>query len=345
MYYGAEVARELNGLAVATVNSDLSSSADVAQAKVLPENAVLSFIGDMKKGKFELTPTEAQLMSRLPRNPNGRPNADVLRRWTNGADITGRCRDMWIVDFGATMDEEQASCYEAPFELVRERVLPHRAAVRNPRERSLWWIHGRPALEMREALLPLERFIATPRVSKHRLFVFVDADVIVDSAVVAIAREDDYFFGVLHSKVHELWARRQGTQLREVESGFRYTPTTCFETFPFPWPPGTEPVDDPHVQAIAAAAKDLVTKRDRWLNPEDASEAELKKRTLTNLYNARPTWLDLAHKQLDEAVHDAYAWPHDLPNDQILERLLALNLERTSAAQQDTRRQRTEEPI
>jgi len=152
-------------------------------------------------------------------------------------------------------------------------------------------------------------------------------EVLANDATIVFAREDDYFFGVLHSRVHELWARRQGTQVRERESGFRYTPTTCFETFPFPWPPGKEPADDPRVQAIAAAAKDLVAKRDRWLNPEGASEADLKKRTLTNLYNQRPTWLDLAHKQLDEAVLEAYAWPHDLPNDQILERLLALNLE------------------
>jgi len=146
------------------------------------------------------------------------------------------------------------------------------------------------------------------------------------------AREDDYFFGVLHSRVHELWARRYGSQLREAESGSRYTPTTCFETFPFPWPPGKEPTNDPRVQAIAAAAKDLVEKRNRWLNPEGASETELKKRTLTNLYNQRPTWLDLAHKKLDEAVLDAYAWPHDLTDDQILEHLLALNLERAAAA-------------
>ena len=94
-------------------------------------------------------------------------------------------------------------------------------------------------------------------------------------------------------------------------------------------PPGKEPLDDPRAQAIAAAAKDLVEKRDRWLNPEGASEAELKKRTLTNLYNERPTWLDLAHKKLDDAVLDAYAWPHDLCDEAVLERLLTLNLERT----------------
>jgi hypothetical protein len=84
------------------------------------------------------------------------------------------------------------------------------------------------------------------------------------------------------------------------------------------------------VEAIALAARELVEKRDRWLNPEGASEAELKKRTLTNLYNERPTWLQMAHKKLDDAVLDAYGWPHDIADDDILARLLALNLERAA---------------
>ena len=136
-----------------------------------------------------------------------------------------------------------------------------------------------------------------------------------------------------------------GTQLREAESGFRYTPTSTFETFPFPWPPGKEPKDDSRVQAIAAAAKELVEMRERWLDPlrppatspkSDEPQSDLgeagrgSKRTLTNLYNARPTWLDLAHKKLDAAVCDAYGWPHDLTDEQILEKLLALNLQRTA---------------
>ena len=85
------------------------------------------------------------------------------------------------------------------------------------------------------------------------------------------------------------------------------------------------------MQAIAQAARELVEKRDRWLNPEDATEQELKKRTLTNLYNVRPTWLDLAHQKLDQAVLEAYGWPHDLDDEEILEKLLALNLERAGA--------------
>jgi hypothetical protein len=110
----------------------------------------------------------------------------------------------------------------------------------------------------------------------------------------------------------------------------RYTPTTTFETFPFPWPPGREPPDDPRVGAIAVAAQRLVELRDNWLNPAGASEAELKKRTLTNLYNQRPTWLDHAHRALDRAVLDAYGWPHDLEDDDLLARLLAVNAERAA---------------
>jgi type II restriction/modification system DNA methylase subunit YeeA len=235
---------------------------------------------------------------------------------------------MWIIDFGTSMPIEQASQYTAPFEYIRQHVYPVREKVRRENHRKYWWIHAESRPGMRAALAPLERYIATPRVSKHRLFVWVRREVLPDSAVVVIARDDDYCFGILHSIVHEVWSRRTGTQLREAESGFRYTPNSTFETFPFPWPPGKEPKQDPRVNAIALATRLLVEQRDGWLNPPNASETELNKRTLTNLYNQRPTWLDLAHKKLDAAVFDAYGWPHDLTDEQILERLLALNIDR-----------------
>lgn len=123
--------------------------------------------------------------------------------------------------------------------------------------------------------------------------------------------------------------------MREVESGFRYTPTTTFETFPFPWPPGEEPHGDARVSAIIQAALDLEERRAAWLNPPNASEAELKRRTLTNLYNERPAWLDFSHRALDSAVLDAYGWPSNQPDAEILERLLTLNLEREPARRLD----------
>jgi hypothetical protein len=113
-----------------------------------------------------------------------------------------------------------------------------------------------------------------------------------------------------------------GTQLREVESGFRYTPSTCFETFPFPRP------TEEQRETIGTAAAVLNERRENWLNPSGISVAELRKRTLTNLYNKRETWLDDAHRRLDAAVADAYGWPTYLTDAEILERLLVLNLER-----------------
>ena len=164
------------------------------------------------------------------------------------------------------------------------------------------------------------------------MFVWLPKETLPDSATIAFARQDDYFFGVLHSRAHEIWSLRMGTWLG-VGNDPRYTPTTCFETFPLPWPPGQEPWRDARLHALAAAARDLDDKRRRWLDPEGITAAELKKRTLTNLYNERPAWLDHAHAALDRAVWAAYGWddpePAAVPEDEILARLLALNLERS----------------
>ena len=111
-----------------------------------------------------------------------------------------------------------------------------------------------------------------------------------------------------------------------LESRPRYSHTATFETFPFPTP------TEEHRAAIATEAEELNRLREGWLNPPGVSEPELKKRTLTNLYNARPTWLQMVHERLDKAVLDAYGWPHDLADSEVLERLLALNLGRTAAS-------------
>ena len=173
---------------------------------------------------------------------------------------------------------------------------------------------------MRKAIAGQGRFIITPRVAKHRLFQWADETVLADSATVAIARSDDTSFGILHSRFHELWSLRMGTFLG-VGNDPRYTPSTTFETFPFPEGltpdiPAATYADDPRAQAIAAAAARLNELRENWLNPADLVERVpevvpgypdrilprdeeaakvLKKRTLTNLYNTRPQWLANAH--------------------------------------------------
>jgi type II restriction/modification system DNA methylase subunit YeeA len=324
---GSQRERELDGRTTEEIHSDLSGETDVGRAKHLTENDNIAWKGPSPNAPFDVPADLAASMLSSTGNPNGRPNSDVVRPVASALDVTRRSRGMWTIDF-AQMPEEVACQYAAPFEYVRAHVYQIRSANRRKAYAERWWQYGEPRPGLRDALRPLRRCIVTPKHSKHQVMVWLKTSVLANDATVVFAHDDDYFFGVLHSKVHELWALRQGTQLEDRP---RYTPTTCFETFPFPWPPGKEPREDPLVQAIAEAAKDLVEKRDRWLNPEGTTEAELKQRTLTNLYNERPTWLDLAHKKLDDAVLNAYAWPHDLTDDQILERLLTLNLERSDA--------------
>ena len=321
---GSETSRELDGEAVQSINANLTSGVDLTSAVKLMENQGVAFMGDTKGGPFDIPASLAQEMLATP-NPDGRKNSDVVKPWVNGRDITDRSRNMWIVDFGG-IAEDQAALYEAPFEYAKVKVKPQRETSRSTT--SSWWLHERPRPEMRDALENLERFIVTPTTSKHRLFAWLSKEVLPHNALIAIARDDDYTFGVLHSRFHELWARGMGTQLREVESGFRYTPTTCLETFPFP-----EPSEDQR-DVIAEAAARLNELREGWLNPttDDHQPAltgnALRQRTLTNLYNERPTWLANIHDSLDAAVAAAYNWPADLADEEVLEHLLALNYHR-----------------
>lgn len=311
---GMEETLTLDGQPVENINPNLSSAADITQARVLPQNKGISFMGDTKVGPFDIPEALARQWLDL-RNPNGKPNSDVVRPWANGLEITRTPQHIWIVDFPPGMTEAEAAQYEAPFEYIKEKVKPFRTGNKRKVYAERWWIHGEARPEVRASCLTLPRYIATPTVSKHRLFVWLEAEILPDHQLIVFARSDDYFFGVLHSRVHETWALSQGTQVREKASGFRYTPSTCFETFPMP------EADQAQQDAIAKAAQALDQSRRNWLG--DRSD---KKRTLTALYNYKPTWLLDAHASLDEAVFAAYGWPDDLSNDQILASLLELNL-------------------
>jgi len=365
---GTEVTRQLDGSPVPKINANLGGNADTTTAKRLVANSRLSFMGDTKGGAFDIPDATAIDMLQTP-NPHGQPNSDVLVPWVNGLDLTRRSRSMWIIDFPAGATIETAARYDRPFAHVERNVKPERDKNKRDSYRDKWWLHVELRPAMRAAIAPLARFLVTIGVSKHRLFKWMTGPTLPDHQLFVFSRDDDYFFGALHSRAHEVWARApgMGTQVRERESGFRYTATTCFETFPLP------AATDAHSAAIAQAAHELDQLRTRWLNPpewtreeilefpgsldgpwrhyatnpdasgigtvryprlapkDDESAKQLAKRTLTNLYNERPAWLDLAHRKLDEAVFAAYGWQPDLTDDQILERLLALNLERAAA--------------
>jgi type II restriction/modification system DNA methylase subunit YeeA len=349
--------RRLDGNDVSQIFADLSAGAsDLATAKLLAENRQMSFQGVIKTGKFDIPGELARQWLVLPQNPNGRKNADVLKPWFNGDDVVDRWSDHWIIDFGVSCTEREAALYEAPFGFLGAEVFEKRKGKREKRASERWWLLQRSRPEMRKALTGLRRFVATPRVAKHRIFIWLRPPILPDTRLVVISRDDDCTFGVLHSRFHEAWTLRLGGW-HGVGNDPQYTPTIGLATFPFPdglTPniPAKDYADDPRAIAIAKAAKRLDELRNAWLNPPDlidivpevvagypdrilpkteAAAVELKKRTLTNLYNARPQWLAAVHRDLDVAVAAAYGWPADISEEDALAKLLELNLTRAGA--------------
>ena len=351
----------LDGNQVQSIHADLTAGEglNLTQAQQLSENGNTSFEGTKKYGDFDIPGAVARDWLGEP-NPNGKPNSLVVKPWANGQDIAKRPSDTWIIDFGTSRSEADSSLFEVPFQHVSLHVKGKRSDKR-------WWLHERPRPEMRVALAGLKRFMVTVRVAKHRFFVWQDIQCLPDTRLCVIARDDETTFGILSSRLHEVWSLATAS-MHGVGNDPTYNGRSCFETFPFP--PGLTPRDTAPLacqasppclaeqivaENIAAAAHRLNELRENWLNPPEwvdwvitpeeekagfpkrpvakpGHEADLKKRTLTNLYNQRPAWLDLAHKELDQAVAAAYGWTDytpETPDEEILRRLLALNLERS----------------
>ncbi len=372
--FGNRAGAVLNGKAVGEIYADLTAGgegiADITKAKRLPQNLGVSFQGvtpsaslqrkrreelGLPEASFNLTGDMARSLLSEPANLRGEPMADVVRPYWIADDVTSRPLDRFIVNFG-TRDEISSAVFEKPFAAI-VNVRLHRAHARRNTNYP-WWLLLWPRPQMFAALSKLSRFIAIPRVSKHHLCVWAPASVAPGDALVVIARDDDTTLGIIQSRIHRVWALRQGTNLG-VGNDPRYTHTTSFETFPFP--EGMTP-DVPaaayarslSAQRIGEAMKSLTEARNAWLNPQEWVEwvrtpeeelagfpgrpalkpdklekaPELKKRTLTNLYNGQPNWLRLLHEALDKNVAEAYGWADYTPgmaDQEILRRLLALN--------------------
>ncbi len=348
----------LDGNAVGRVTPDLKAlKVNLQTSKALGHNRKRAVRGVEKGGPFELKGELARQMLSAPSNPNGLSNAAVVKRYITVADIVGRGKDEWIIDFcGLTLEE--AALFESPFAGIETAILLSRAGSRDPKQLHNWWLFRRTGDQAKRVLLGKKRVLATGLVTKYRLFRWLDVDMIPDTRVILIDSESDAMFGILSSKIHETWSLAT-CQFHGVGNDPVYTPGDCFETFPFPEGltpdiPAADYADDPRARAIAAAAARLNELRENWLNPADLvvrvpevvagypdrilpkdeeAAKELKKRTLTNLYNARPQWLANAHAALDAAVADAYGWGEDwragvLTDDEILARLFRLNQQR-----------------
>lgn len=360
----------LDGSEVDRINPNLTSGIDTSRVARLKENEGTVFIGVQQSGPLTVSHAKFESLAKAPINPNGFANTKVLARYVTTEDLVGRPSNRFLLDFPTGLSEAEASAFEAPFEyLAKESYDPFRNGklINFPvyrkgtaSQNSSWWEPHRVRPELRKALTKVKSYVATGETTEHRVFRFLPSNAVPDKSLYAFPYAGFVGFGILQSSFHEVWCTYFGNRIGAGNQR-RYNASYVYLTFPFP--EGLTPdisadeySADTRAQSIAQAAAELNRLRENWLNPPDLVERvpevvagypdrllpkddkaakELKKRTLTNLYNARPAWLDHAHKRLDEAVAEAYGWGDDwragkLTDDEILGRLFRLNQERAA---------------
>lgn len=314
------------------INSDLSIGADVTAAVKLSAGAGLAHDGVKLHGSgFILRKAEAEQLGF-----GTRPGLERhIRPYRNGRDLTAHSRDLMVIDLFGVSAEDARRAFPEVYQHLLDTVKPERDRNNRASYRENWWVFGEPRRELRPALVGIDRLIATVDTARHRVFQFVPSDVILDDRSVVIADDDGKTLSVLSSKIHIVWAMRSGGWLGQGNDSV-YTKSRTFDPFPFP---------DPD-EATRAHLRALGEELDATRKTVQAEHPDL---TLTGLYNVleklragaelTPAEADVKsrgrvlilkdlHDQIDRATADAYGWPHDLTDEQILEKLVALNAER-----------------
>lgn len=244
----------------------------------------------------------------------------------------------WVVDFFGLSESAAATASPTLYQHILNSVKPERDQNRRATRRDNWWLFGENAPTLRRALDGLPRTIATCRTAKHRIFSFVAADTVLDAKIIGVALSDAFALGVLMSGIHVSWAIRTGGWLG-MGNDSNYNHSDCFGKFPFP-----ADVPEPLKDKIRTEAEALDALRKRVLE----SHEDL---TLTKLYNVLEalregraltgverdmhdrglvTLIRQHHDAIDALVAEAYGWPADLSDEEILTRLVALNKERAA---------------
>ncbi|MCL4301118.1 MAG: class I SAM-dependent DNA methyltransferase [Anaerolineae bacterium] len=316
------------------IQPDLSIGPNVLEAITLKANQLMCAIGFQLNGLgFVVTPKQAQDLGLNIRSGLNK----YIRPLRNGRDLSQSARDVLGIDLDGMSIEEVRKIYPEVYQWIYERVRPEREHNPEKYRREFWWLFGRRNTDLRNALEGLIRYIASPVTSKHRFFMFLDGNVIVDSTSIAFAFEDAYFLGILSSRIHVCWATRAGTRLG-VGNDPRYNKNRCFETFPFP---DASEAQKERIRTLAEQL-DAHRKRQQALHPGltmtemynvleklrtgetlNAKEKSIHEQGLVSI-------LKQLHDDLDAAVFDAYSWPASLTDEEILEKLVALNAERAA---------------
>ena len=312
------------------LHADLTVGPDLASARELESNRGLCSVGMKTIGAgFQVDEQRARELG-LGRvvGLDGH-----IRPYLNGRDLASSARGIFVIDLFGLEERDVMERFPEVYQHASERVRPERLLNHNAVFRRLWWVIGHPRPQFRKATAGLARFVATIETAKHRFFVFLPAQTVPDSTLVTVGTDDAFHLGVLSSRLHVTWALATGGTL---ESRPRYNKSVCFDPFPFPT----------CTEDQKARIRELGEALDAHRKRQQAAHPGL---TLTNMYNVlaklrsggaltakeRVTHeqglcsvLKQIHDDLDAAVFEAYGWPATLTDEEILERLVALNHER-----------------
>ena len=301
----------LDGIRVEGISPSLKPGAEHRKAVKLKPNANVCFQGYLTRGMgFVLDHGEAESLIAADQR-----NSAVIHPFLNGEDITRTTDQLptrWVIDFDDMPLERAERDYPSPLRIVRERVMPGR--LNDPAQMKRWWQFWNPRPALRLAIANLERVGICGLTGKRLILVWGPTDWRPSHACGVFAFEDDYNFGVIASSVHDIWTRANASTLK---GDLRYTPSTAFETFPFPSP------SEAQRERISSASRDVVSQRRIACDSTEIG--------LTKVYNLMDEggFVDLkrAHEELDRAVMDAYGWPVELLDSptELLDRLYDLN--------------------
>jgi hypothetical protein len=319
--------KKLDGEMVSRINSRLADEIQATDAKPIRANQGLSFMG-VTPGNKEFILDEEQRKTILEKDPKSEA---VIKPFLIGRDLNREIEQKptrWIIDFGM-MDRKEAERYLGAFRYVQRNVYPIRKLNRRESYVKYWWRFVEPRSGMREALDSLMKYIAISSVTPHVIFCVSRSSILPDHSLIVVALDKFYTFGILQSRYHEVWA---WASCSTFETRLRYTPTTVFETFPFPDPPNSyydprQVPRSPEARRLVDCAKELYKCR--------AALCKEKNLGLTKIYNLMKQGdlpeLEELHNRLNDAVTACYGWPEGTWRDdnEVLSRLLALNLQLT----------------
>jgi hypothetical protein len=321
------------------INSDLTIGVDLTKVLPLKANKGLSFMGMIPLGSgFWITHEEAvQLgLGKVPRLERH------IRRYLNGRDLTGNTRGIFALDFFGLSEKEVRDAFPAAYQWILDRVKPQRDQDKRDSRRRNWWLFAESVPKFRNAISGLNRYIGTAETAKHRMFQMIESDVLPDQKIRVVAHSDPLILGVLSSRVHLVWTDATGSMLEDRPV---YNNSKCFEPFPFPSLDTTMTAEAKRRVSSLAEQLDVFRKRQQVQYPG---------LTMTGMYNVMEklrsgetltdkektiheqglvSVLKQIHDDLDAAVFDAYGWPVMLADEEILERLVALNAERAAEEQ------------